>query len=388
MEKFTPVEKAERLYSLDILRGFALFGIVLVNIFDFSRPLLYQKSMVESNDFTDRTIEIMVSIFAQASFYPLFSLLFGAGTWLFYERLRQRDQSFSKFYGKRLAALFLFGVIHAFFIWHGDILMTYAVTGFIFMPLIKMSRAFLLQCGICLLFIPNILLGLLYAIAGAERPQNLILAGRQEQIQHSLQTYSQGSWVAIFGRRLADWYYTNNLYNAPLLILSLLPLFMLGAYAAKRGWFQNKLEPDVRKELKLLFFLSWAIGLPLKICPYVTGENVLTRHLQLSIGGPVLAFFYASGILLLLQRRMNEKAYKPLLEMGRASLSNYLIQSVVLCFVFYSYGLRLYGEASSARSIAIAIVVYVGQAFLSVLWFRRFSYGPAEKVWRKMIYGA
>ncbi|QNG59652.1 DUF418 domain-containing protein [Bacillus sp. PAMC26568] len=382
MDAFKAVAKKDRLHSLDILRGFSLLGILLVNMKSFHEPVLYESSFVSSKYWSDRLIEQFINLFAQASFYPLFSFLFGAGTVIFYERAKEKGQSFNRYYSKRLIGLLIIGAIHAAFIWHGDILTNYAIIGFIFMIFLKWSTDRLWKWALWILILPNVLMSLLLFFAYAGEPASLSLNenGSQQSIQQSLEVYQTGSFLEVTQQRLTDWAYVNNPANGIFLVLSILPLFMLGASAYKRGWFhQSKVQ-----EWKQAALLSGAAAAVFKGLPYYWEENVLTQHLQLSIGGPALTLCYVSIGLLVLDKW--QLKLSPIRAIGRGSLSNYLLQSFICTLLFYSYGLGFYGEITELTGLILVVIIYGVQVALSHIWFKRFPFGPVEWLLRKWIY--
>ncbi|MFQ5777077.1 MAG: DUF418 domain-containing protein [Terriglobia bacterium] len=107
----------------------------------------------------------------------------------------------------------------------------------------------------------------------------------------------------------------------------------------------------------------------------------------MALGRPAICFFYASAIILLVQREAWKKRLAPLGSVGRLALSNYLLQSVVCTTIFYSYGLGLYGQVGPAQGLVLSVLIYAFQILLSVWWVRRFRFGPAEWLWRTLTYG-
>src|SRR5688500_1977833 len=128
-----PVEASARNETLDVLRGFALFGILLVNMALFSWPATYAVLTTEESWTTraDKIADWVVRFVAEGKFYPLFSFLFGWGMTVQMERAKSREGSFVRFFSRRLLVLLGIGLVHAFLIWEGDILMAYAVFGFL-----------------------------------------------------------------------------------------------------------------------------------------------------------------------------------------------------------------------------------------------------------------
>lgn len=385
-DKMMPIKESERYVSIDILRGLAILGIFLVNMPAFYSPFLYLNPETYWDEGIDQFLNGFVDVFAQASFYPLFAFLFGYGAIMIAERAKVKELSFPRLFTRRLLVLLVFGCIHAFLIWHGDILITYAITGFIFMLFYKLKGKTLLITGLLLYIIPFSLLSLfaflLLLLPGGDISELLY---NNEAVLASLQIYSEGSFGEITSQRIEDWLYVNGPANAWVLLINILPLMMLGAAFAKKGWLV-----DVKKHKKLLrnlMLIGLIGGLFLKLLPFIQGSNYANMMVQDQFGGPLLALFYITFIVLIVQNRTALKIMKPLSNVGRMSISNYLLQSIVFTIVFYGYGFGLYGSISYLTGFIIVFVFYCFQVFLSKWWISRFQYGPVEFMWRWGTYG-
>lgn len=383
-EETRRMQKPDRILSIDILRGFSILGIFLVNMPSFHTPLLYINPLTWWDTNPDRGWYIFTDIFAQASFYPLFAFLFGFGAILLAQRLHSKGQSFPLIFSRRLLALLAFGCIHAFLIWHGDILINYALFGFLFILFHKMGGKILLVLGTVFYLVPFLLIALLMAVAQFFGAGDLDIPTDMEAVRQSIQVYRTGTFTEIIYQRLQDWYLVNNPVGAIVLFLSIFPLFLVGAGFAKLGilaW------PGVyKKQLHIILAVSLSIGLAFKLLPYLTASNYLTSFLQDTFGGPVLSLFYISAITLLLQRKAIFKIMKPLSYVGRLSLSNYLLQSILGTFLFYSYGLGKYGQISFSAGLLIAVVIFMIQVLASKIWLKYFRMGPVEYAWRFFTY--
>ncbi|WP_249292382.1 DUF418 domain-containing protein [Metabacillus flavus] len=377
--KAASISKGERIQSLDVLRGFALLGILMVNIFDFSGPQLYRSSLVQSSGGLDRLVEILVFVLAQASFYPLFSFLFGAGGVMFYKRIGGKGLSPERFFARRMTALLFIGVLHAFFIWHGDILISYALIGFLFMLFIGKSAKALAVWSLSLIFIPNILFSLLLAGSGNVPETDM-------NTERITAVYQNGSFSELMVQRAADWFYVNNPIMAPFLVLSILPMFLLGGYAMKRGWFERSPSEETIKKWLVTAVITGPSGILLKLMPVLFPQSGLWSYLHQSIGGPLLTMFYITAILAMVHKFGFKKVYSPFAYAGRASMSNYLLQSLICTLLFYSYGFGLYGTVTSFQAILIGAGVYIILMTASYFWFKRFEQGPAERWWRWFVY--
>lgn len=363
-----------RIVSIDIMRGFAIFGIFIVNMMAFHSPFLYLDPQQWWDGRLDRLTYIFIDVFAQASFYPLFSLLFGYSFVWLREKAINRGLSFLLLAVRRLLFLLFIGLIHAFFIWHGDILFEYAILGFFLLFFLHMPGRTLLYSGLFLYGIPTFLLNVLLAMS----PTDGLNIFNNHATQQSLEIYQQGTFAQITNQRITDWLVTNNLNNFPFLVISIFSLFLIGAGVAKLKWLER---PNLhRKKLSFILTITFVGGLLLKLTPYLFSREPLTEYLQESVGGVCLAIAYGLVIV-----KGSDKLC-PLAAVGRMSLSNYLFQSVVSTLIFYGYGLGLYGKISLFSGTILTSVIFVFQIAASHYWLRRFRYGPVESVWRKVTY--
>ncbi|HZG61548.1 MAG TPA: DUF418 domain-containing protein [Anoxybacillus sp.] len=386
MDKLTPISINERIEAIDIMRGLAILGIFFVNMLDFNSPVMYLKPGSWWNEPLDRWTEIFIDIFAQASFYTLFSFLFGFGMVIFRERALAKGYSFPLLFGRRLLVLLGMGCIHAFLIWHGDILISYALLGFVLLLFHQMSPRGWLISALLLLIVPNSMISLLLGFS--------VLLGEGDSFRfydemlanQALENYRDGTWFDIFWQRWNDWMYVNgSLFSIFFLFIALLPMFLLGAYFAKKRWFAD-VENHLAK-LKKIWIVTFIIGFSFKLLPYLTTNNIFTEYVQDMFGGSATAVFYATSIAIFSQKPFWKKVFAPLAVVGRMSLSNYLFQSMLCTLLFYNYGLGLYGSVRPFYGLLLTIVIYCLQIVLSKLWLKRYTMGPMEWIWRTLTYG-
>lgn len=373
-----------RIVSLDIIRGFAILGIFLVNMLSFHSPFLYIEPLKWWKDPLDQGIYIFIDNFIQASFYPLFSILFGYGLVLLWEKTQQKGLHFYSIALRRLFLLMIVGLTHALLIWHGDILFNYALLGLMFLLFIKLSGKKLLVIGSLLYLLPNFLLLSMLALA------DLLMLATESTLSvpllasQSMDIYQNGTFLEITKQRIADWTYTNNVFGLILMIFTLFPLFLIGAGAAKYKWFERTVQ--YRKGFMITFFITFILGILFKLLPYVGKVNVTTSFLQDMFGGPLLAISYGLIIAHLAETKWLNKPLKAISYVGRMSFSNYLFQSILSTFIFYQYGLGLYGRVSIAFGTLLVLIIYACQILLSWLWLKYYHYGPLEWVWRNFTY--
>jgi uncharacterized protein len=401
---FEPVPAAERYEALDLVRGFALFGILVVNMALFSWPAY---SVLTGGRAWPTRLDVVADwlarFLAEGKFYPLFSFLFGIGITIQMERAQAHGRNFLGVYSRRLLALLAIGLAHAFLVWEGDVLMVYALFGFLMLAFRnRKPRTLLVWAGI-FLAIPVAI----YAVLSALMAIGSLVPSIDAEIQkalaeesdfyarltdENLRVFARGSFAEICAARARNvglaWQYLWSF--AP----TFLAMFLIGVYAGRRRIFQ-----DIEGNLALIRRVAlWAlvIGLPanaLYTIGYELGSPLefdlvwVAAIAGVSVGGPALSLCYGAGLLLLLRRDDWRRRLRPLAATGRMALSNYLFQSLVCTTIFYSYGLGLYGSVGRAAGLGLAVVIYAIQLPLSVWWLRRFRFGPAEWLWRSLTYG-
>ena len=401
-----PVPAEQRIDIIDILRGFALFGVLLINMRNFDLP------GQEWTGTVDQVALWLTIAFGDSKFWTLFSFLFGLGFALQMGRAEARGVRFRRVYLRRLGVLLLFGALHHL-IYGGDILFDYAAVGFLLLLFrARSSRTTLLVASVCFV-IPLVQFALDVRARELARvnPQIAQLAARETArreaqrvvgMEEFLRISTGGSFqevVAYHARVFAQRYSTLGAYlwqpGGPGGMLGgPFPLFLLGLYAGRRRIFQNLSAylPFIRKAL------PWALGIglvgtlvsvagqwPTQAVPYSHSTRHLTGILWF-VGTPALSFSYASVIILLVQKEAWMKLLTPLAAVGRTALTNYLLQSLIFTTMFYGYGLGLYGEIGPSLNVALTLLIYTFQVALSVWWLRRFRFGPMEWLWRTLTY--
>ncbi|MCM3124918.1 MULTISPECIES: DUF418 domain-containing protein [unclassified Mesobacillus] len=373
-----------RIVSIDRMRGFSLLGIFLVNMISFHSPYFYidPETWWEGNInlFTYRFIDVLI----QASFYPLFAMLFGYGLVILRERILDKGLKFTPLAVRRLSLLLLIGCIHAFFIWEGDILITYAVCGFAFLLFLGWSAKRLMIAGLAIYIVPNLLLVQMLGAASAVEGGAEFSMYDGQAAEQAISVYQTGSFAEVTEQRMTEWYKNNNLMGLFFYLITILPFFMFGAGAAKMRLFEqvHRNKKKIRSYAAALFIL----GLLIKSIPYLYGRTLMTDYAQDIFGGAMLAMAYALIIALLSEHRKMDRILYPLEAAGRLSISNYLFQSIFSTMIFYSYGLGYYGDVSIFAGTMLALAIYASQLAVSSWWVKRFYYGPVEWLWRSGTY--
>ncbi|MER2260632.1 MAG: DUF418 domain-containing protein [Psychrobacillus sp.] len=380
-----PTQEKERIISIDVMRGFALLGIFVVNMLFFHGPYIYVNPYDWYQTPADQEAYKWIDIFVQGSVYPLFAMLFGYGLAMQFMKSEEKGTSFSRLAVRRLLILLGLGCIHAFLIWSGDILITYALAGLCLIVLMKLKPFWLILIAVLLYLLPNgLLTGLVYFMTKVA-PEQSVLYTAIQKVEESAVAYSQGSWFDVFGQRLADWLYMQGYgLNVVLILCTILPLLMLGSAAAKLKLIERA------RELKL-FWISTVIitmtaGTAIKWLPFSKGDDLFTMTVQDTFGGPLQAIAYGGLLALICTIPIVGKLLSPIAKAGRMSMTIYLMQSIIATTIFYGYGFGLYGKVDIATGTWMAIGIYVIQIIFAEIWFTKFKQGPVELLWRKLTY--
>jgi len=371
----------ERIEAIDILRGLALFGVLVVNLVGSFRIsfLEYFYLPDPARAWHDRIADTAIRIALEGKALTIFAFLFGAGLAIQHERWSRTRGDARPLLRRRLAVLSVFGLAHLLLVWNGDILLEYALVGmaalwFLDEPDARLER-----------WIPGLL------VASMVLPSLALLwhlpddAELLDQIIQANVIYGTGTWVDIRMQSLREF-----LRLAPMLA-GLLPqtlaIFLAGMLAWRRGYLR---EPDAHaRELLGIAAVGLGVGGALTVFNLIDREGWLffLTAVTLSIAPLVLAAGYAASLMLLLRSVPTRRALAAFASLGRMAFTNYIMQSLVFGFVFYGYGLGLFGRLGTVRALAIGLTVYLLQLAFSHWWLGRYRFGPLEWAWRSLTYG-
>lgn len=376
-----PVEASERYTTLDLLRGFALFGVLLINLLYFFRVSLFDHILHFHSHagMLNHAVDLLARVLVEFKAFDLFALTFGIGVAVQRERAGLRGMRIEAFLARRFLVLLAFGACHMLLVSNVDILTLYSVCGLLLIPLLRLPAAVLAMAGLAAIYLPSVFSGF------RGLPSEAVL---QAHVANATRIYGQGSFGAILEFR---WHETQELI-APLLVgvaQKTFGMVLLGVAVWRAG---------VIREPQRYRSLLWAIALGAGIVGIVnTTADVLWEVSRKAVpvmpafavlGSHVpLAFAYASGLLLWRRSARAETLMAPVAAAGRMALTNYLMQSLVLAFVFYGYGLRRFGRLDPTTAVLIGVPFYAGQLWFSRWWLNQYRFGPFEWVWRSLTYG-
>lgn len=396
METMTPVRPDERIAVLDVLRGLALFGILLVNMELFHSPAVYADLLKEQlwTHPADVFAAGLVSFLAQGKFYTIFSFLFGFGFYVFMRRAERKTPNPERLFYRRITVLLVFGILHILFLWWGDILTWYALAGFLLPAFYRAKPRTLLVWAFSLLSVLSVLTLLLVLLLSGEGTETSWTDSLYRDLMNaSWQAYGEGGYGDSFRQRMTDVGFL--LFNSILSTLFfVLPMFLFGMYAAKKGWLSdlNRHAGMIRR----IWLVALGIGIVFtglkewsdrQIDPNATTVHDFWNTLGMTVGDVSLCFFYIASVLLLFRKAPDGKAWNFLGSAGRMALTLYLTQTVVCTTLFYGYGFGLYGQIGPAVGVLIAVMLYALQLLFSRWWMTRHAYGPMEWLWRRLTYG-
>ncbi|HZS08203.1 MAG TPA: DUF418 domain-containing protein [Blastocatellia bacterium] len=389
-----PIQARERIKTLDILRGVAVLGILLVNMGGYSRPEYFPVGQVWPG-LADHAVTRLILFFAQGKFVTLFSLLFGVGMAVQMERVEARGGRFVPLYVRRLLVLLLVGLAHGLLLWDGDILHTYAVCGFVLLLLRRRSPKTLLVTALACWALTFLLYAAVTGVSlyqhfdprGASIYFTMDPADDEKQVAQELRVYTGGTFGEMVGLRagtlLFDWV-------ADPFVLALL---LLGLYIGRRGILQDVAahEPFLRRVRWRAFWIGLAGNLLFAIGGSIDPSPVSVRQsvgaLCALFAAPSFSFCYAATLALLAQTGAWRRRLAPLAAVGQTALTNYLLQSLVCTTIFYGYGLKLYGSVRPVYALLLTLAIYAAQVWWSGWWLRRYRFGPVEWLWRSLTYG-
>lgn len=402
MQPALPVPPQERIEAMDVLRGFALLGILLMNVLFFCAPS-QDTFMRPWREASHPWLLGGVFWLVQGKFYCLFSFLFGVGFTVQTARLEARGARAVPIYTRRLLALLGIGLLHGVLLWMGDILAAYALAGFLLLAFRRRESRTLLIWAAALLTLATLVwlllwLAILVALAVPAATQEMARAAELQVAElarrsaESLRAYGQGPYSLLFQVRLKE-LVTN--YGMTMAVLpQILAMFLLGAWAGRRG----VLADPARHRHLLLRTAGWGFLVALPVsgwCAWTLGRGfpgpgnpgaMLAFALQMC-ATPGLSLAYAAGLVLLLERGASARFLRHLAAPGRMALTSYLSQSAVMTTLFYFYGFGLYGRLPLPAAYGLALALYALQVPASRAWLSRFSMGPAEWLWRRLTYG-
>jgi len=370
---------------IDALRGFALFGILLVNIQSFlhgaTNPV---GSLGPGAGVLDRITLFATAAFVNVKFMPLFAMLFGAGFSLLYEKLRNTTSEPRRIFRRRMFFLFLFGMLHGTFFYFGDITQMYAVAGLVLLLYVDRDVAGVGRAALNWWLGMAAFAALIFALVG---PALTLPPEQMAAVEKNIEVFSRGSYIEQLPVRVSEFgdLIIGNFFGLPLTVA----LMLTGMLAQRAGWLQ---QLDARA-WRTASTLGLLIGLPAALLygywllsdveayGLAATPHAATVPMLLSV---CLTFLYASVFL----RKAPRGLIALLAPAGRMPLTNYLFQSIAMGALLSGWGMALGPHLGYLQTAMVAVAIVLFQIVLSQLWLgpMRMKQGPLEALWRAWTY--
>jgi len=393
-----PVSETERHESLDVLRGFAVLGILVMNIQSFAMPFAayFNPTALGPPSDVDFTIWTVKHLFADQKFMTIFSLLFGAGIWLFSTRAAERGGRPAVWHYRRMFWLLVFGLIHAYLLWYGDILVLYAVCGMLVYPLRKLGPRTLLIVGAIVIAVAsvfNIAAGLTIDRWPAEAVADMqrFWAPNSAELANEIAAF-RGGWLEqlpvraeySFGFHMFEmWIW--GIWRAGGLMLVGMALLKLGVLTGQRS----------RAFYQRLAVVGFGAGLPLiawgvlrNIAEGWTVRYSFFQGMQWNYWGSLLVSLGWIGIVMTIWTSGALRGVvSRLAAVGRMAFTCYIAETLICTSLFYGHGVGLFGSVGRIGQVVTTLCVWAVLLLFAPWWLKRFRFGPLEWLWRTLTYG-
>lgn len=393
-----PIDPNKRIEIIDILRGFALLGIIFMNMSFFSGYMFmpFEELKQISNFELDNKLYNFLEVIVTGKFYTIFSILFAVGFYIQFNKNRDRTADFFRTYRRRLFILLIIGILHTLF-WYGDILLTYSIFGFILILFRNVKPKKLLRWSLFFLLLPFLFDFALLLFIEVFKPN---IPANTDEIPMSrvsypdmlnvdvINTFRDGSVIEIFKLNIHNFIWKHLGYIPTGGYFKFLGIFLLGYYMASIEFFKK-----TPKSIKLIVIVL-ICGIIITIASKFLKGNVYglptlqsIRYKFLSLVGQLLiSISYIMAIIKIAQTTIGKKVFKYLIPVGRTALSNYLIQTVLMVVLFYNFGFGLFGKIGLTLTFVIAVIIVAIQIILSNIWLKHYRFGPFEWAWRSLTY--
>lgn len=377
------VETKKRISLIDGVRGFSLLGILLANLLIFQYGIYGLEEMAFYNlSNSDKTFHTLLNVFVEGSFMPIFAIIFGYSLILMKQSLERKELGVKWHIFRRSVVLIGFGLLHSIYLWDGDILFMYGGMTIILLFFVNRKPKTLIIWG-GIMFTLFFFLGLLGS--GVEEPIEMLdPVMKDAYLLDAADVHANGTYSEILAFR--------NEVEAPLSLgeekmaiifilvpFVLLPMFLFGMYAAHK----KALEPSKRKKRLYLLaaMLFIPIGVLLKSTMHINGIPDVSAN-----GGMILSIGYIGIFSYLYMTFSKYKITTAFENVGKLSLTNYIMQTVICTYIFYGYGFGFFGEMGVINAFILGVVIFIIQIIASTVYLRYFKQGPLEKVMRTLIY--
>ncbi|MBT5218852.1 MAG: DUF418 domain-containing protein [Woeseia sp.] len=416
----SPAMGSERLIAIDTLRGVAVLGILVMNIYAFAMPFVaYQNPLAHGgNEWYNVGTWFLTHIFFDQKFMTIFSLLFGAGLVMMATRADVRGEKYGGLWYRRCFWLMVVGALHGYFIWFGDILFHYGLMGMFIFLFRNCSARSLIITGCSLL-----LVGVLFTVSGGPYMEDLksrsveieqfqdagqaltpeqtetleewegmalLLKLAAEQVREDMAAYTAG-YSKNFEQRIPIVQMLQTQGTVGFVIWRVGGLMLIGMALMKLGIISCERSNSFYRKL---MFIGYGLGLPIMlISAYGMSSHQWDAFWMFGLGGfpnyigsILVAFGHIALVMTIVKNGILRNLMARFTAVGRMAFTNYLAHSIVMTTIFYGYGFGLYGQIPRIWQMAFVAAMLTFQLWFSPWWLERNRFGPAEWVWRSLSY--
>lgn len=368
----------KRIHTIDGLRGFSLFGILLANLLIFQYGI-WGKDEIHLFPLTaaDQGFYAFTKIAIEGSFLPIFTFLFGYSMIMMRDQFTRKNLRVKWHLFRRFCLLLVIGILHTTYLWEGDILLLYGIMGILLLVFVNRKAKTMFIWGLVLFTVLAVL-----TLIPSDEAELLEPAILTSYIQETSAIYGTGSYSESVDHRnatedpmsesMSDGELIAIMLIAPLMVA---PMFLFGMYAAKRKFF---FHPQQEKKRYLTgALIGLVLGIGMKTYGYFGAETGFEMT-----GEIVLAFGYISLIGLFYSKASTSRLFAYFEQVGKLSLTNYIFQTIICTTIFYGYGFGLFGKIGVFQAMLLGILIFIMQIAFSCLYTKHFRYGPLEKIVR------
>jgi len=393
----TAIAPSERILSIDVLRGFAVLGILIMNIQSFS---MISSAYINPTAFGDLTginkwVWIVSHFVANEKFMSIFSILFGAGIILFYERAISKGLKASPLHYRRNLWLFIFGMIHAYLLWYGDILVAYSLCAFLVYLFRKTRPRTLLIVGFVFFIVPvvfQVMAGMSIKYWPEESYNENLHAWvpPAEVVQEEVDAL-RGTWMMQMGQRASDSIFMQTFLFFYQVFWRVVSMMLLGMAFYKLGILSaNRSRKFYSRMLFIGLILGYAlvgIGINKNFLAEWQMDYSMFIGNQFNYFGSVSVALGYVGLIMLICKSDFFTGFKRIFSaVGKMAFTNYILMTLICTFIFYGYGLGLFGQVERSFQALIVPAVWIVIIVISPWWLKYYYYGPLEWLWRGLTY--
>lgn len=380
---FRSIPSHERIQLMDALRGFALFGILTVNIWSFSR---YEWLPAEQR--VDTWLTDLLTILVDTKFMTIFSILFGAGFSIQLQRASANGVNFIPYFSKRMLILFLIGCLHAYLFWFGDIVRNYALLGVALLAIRSFSAKATLRLALVFIGLLTPSVFILNEVIGIHTNPEQVDGIPLLTFIHT--SFVQGSYPQILR---ANWIidpWHNFIQDMPISLVAMFGRIVLGVWLARIGFFRNPAAHETL--LKKWLWWGGTAGIAGSVAFWAIQKGLLPMDEPYMLGGIYVvasclvlhSLFYIALFVKLYTGILGTGLLRFLAPVGRMGLTNYVGQTMLAFAIFYGTG--TVGNAMPIPMLGWTVVIFTMQILISRWWLSRYEFGPIEWVWRRLAY--